>query len=387
MSEHWVADDRPTWAEVDLDALARNYRAVCGRVGEGVKVMGVVKADAYGHGAPACARRLAREGAEWFGVATPEEAFELRRAGIGQEILSFGGFWEGQAEQCLSMRVTPVVYRLDMAASLDSAARAAGVVADVHVKIDTGMGRLGVRYDEAGEFAEGMRAFRNLRVDGLMTHFAAADEPARDCFTEEQLKHFREAVATFRGRGYDPTYEHASNSAATFAHPEARFRMVRPGGVLYGLWRDVLPPAAEPPSLRPVMSLRSRVILLKRVHAGETLGYGCTYEAAREMVVATVPVGYADGYVRALSNRGRVAVKGKLAPVVGRVSMDLTIVDVTDVEGVSVGERVTLMGADGDLSIPAEDIARTAGTISYEITCGVSQRVPRRYGTEDEGVA
>ena len=387
MSEHWVADERPTWAEVDLDALARNYRAVCGRVGAGVKVMGVVKADAYGHGAPACAQRLAREGAEWFGVATPEEAFELRRAGVEQSILSFGGFWEGQAEECLSMRVTPVVYRLDMAASLDSAARAAGVVADVHVKFDTGMGRLGVRYDEAGEFAEGLRAFGNVRVDGLMTHFAAADEPARDCFTEEQLRHFREAVAAFRERGYSPTYEHASNSAATFAHPEARFRMVRPGGVLYGLWRDVLPPAAEPPTLRPVMSVRSRVILLKRVHAGESLGYGCTYEAAREMVVATVPVGYADGYVRALSNRGRVAVKGKLAPVVGRVSMDLTIVDVTDVEGVRVGERVTLMGVDGELSIPAEDIARTAGTISYEVTCGVSQRVPRRYVSEGEGAA
>jgi alanine racemase len=379
MSEHWVADDRPTWAEVDLDALAWNYRAVCGRVGEGVKVMGVVKADAYGHGAPECARRLAAEGAEWFGVATPEEAFELRRAGIEQNVLSFGGFWEGHAEECLSHRVTPVVYRVDMAEAFDAAARAAGVVADVHVKIDTGMGRLGVRYDEASEFAERLRAFSNVRVDGLMTHFAAADEPARDCFTEEQLQHFREAVAAFKERGHRPTYEHASNSAATFAHPEARMRMVRPGGVLYGLWRDVLPPLADAPSLRPVMSVRSRVILLKRVHAGETLGYGCTYEAAREMVVATVPVGYADGYVRALSNRGRVAVKDKLAPVVGRVSMDLTIVDVTDVEGVEVGERVTLLGVDGALSIPAEDIARTAGTISYEITCGVSQRVPRRY--------
>jgi len=388
MSEHWVADDRPTWAEIDLDALAWNYGAVRARVGAGVEVMGVVKADAYGHGAQECARRLAREGANWFGVATPEEAFELRRAGLTQRVLSFGGFWEGQAEECLGQRVTPVVYRVDMAAALDSAARAAGTVADVHVKIDTGMGRLGVRYDEAAEFAEALRAFANVKVDGLMTHFAAADEPARDCFTEEQLSHFREAVAAFRERGYRPTYEHASNSAATFAHPEARFRMVRPGGVLYGLWRDVLPPLADAPALRPVMSLRSRVILLKRVHAGETLGYGCTYEAAREMVVATVPVGYADGYARALSNRGRVAVRGKLAPVVGRVSMDLTIVDVTDVEGVRVGERVTLLGADGSLSIPAEDIARTAGTISYEITCGVSQRVPRRYrAAGDEGYA
>jgi alanine racemase len=306
---------------------------------------------------------------------------------VEQSVLSFGGFWEGQADECLGMRVTPVVYRLDMAAALDSAARAMDKVADVHVKIDTGMGRLGVRYDEAAEFAERLRGLPNVKVDGLMTHFAAADEPGRDCFTEEQLRHFREAVAAFRERGHRPTYEHASNSAATFAHPEAHLRMVRPGGVLYGLWRDVLPPLADAPDLRPVMSVRSRVILLKRVHAGETLGYGCTYEAAREMIVATVPAGYADGYARALSNRGRVALRGKLAPVVGRVSMDLTIVDVTDVEGVRVGDRVTLLGADGELSIPAEDIARTAGTISYEITCGVSHRVPRRYGTDVEGVA
>lgn len=379
MSEHWVADDRPTWAEIDLEALAHNYRVVRGWVGEGVKVMGVVKADAYGHGAPDCARRLAAEGAEWFGVATPEEAFELRRAGLTQNVLSFGGFWEGQAGQCLSQRVTPVVYRVDMAEALDAAARSAGVVADVHVKIDTGMGRLGVRYDEAAEFAGALRAFTNLRVDGLMTHFAAADEPGRDCFTREQFAYFGEAAAAFRERGHRPTYEHSSNSAATFAHPEARGQMVRPGGVLYGLWRDVLPPLGEAPGLRPVMSVRTRVILLKRVHAGETLGYGCTYEAAREMVVAALPAGYADGYARALSNRGRAAVRGRLSPVVGRVSMDLTLIDVTDVEGVRVGDRVTLLGTDGALSIPAEEIARTAGTISYEITCGVSQRVPRRH--------
>ncbi len=241
------------------------------------------------------------------------------------------------------------------------------------------MGRLGVRYDEAAEFAEALRAFKNIRVDGLMTHFAAADEPRRDCFTTEQLSRFRDAVAAFRSRGFDPTYEHMANSAATFAHPETRGNMVRPGGVLYGLWRDVLPPLADAPELRPVMSLRTHVTLLKRVHAGETLGYGCTYEAAREMTVATVPAGYADGYARALSNRGRVIVRGVYAPVVGRVSMDLTLVDVTGVEGVRVGERVTLLGADGPLLLPAEDLAQTAGTLSYEITCGVSARVPRRH--------
>jgi alanine racemase len=378
-----AAGGRPTCAEIDLDALASNFRHVRARVGAGVKVMGVVKADAYGHGAAECARRLEAEGADWFGVATPEEGFALRRAGVSRPVLCFGGFWEGQAEACLALGVTPVVYRLDMASALDAAARAAGRVADVHVKIDTGMGRLGVRHDYAAEFAERLRGFGHLRVGGLLTHFAAADEPGRDCFTGDQLARFRDAVAAFRARGHEPEYEHAANSAATFAHPEAWGNMVRPGGVLYGLWRDVLPAQVGEPPLRPVMSVRTRVTLLKAVHAGETLGYGCTYEAAREMLVATVPAGYADGYARALSNRGRVVVKGQFAPVVGRVSMDLTLLDVTDVEGVRVGDRVTLLGADvvegARLLLPAEDLARTAGTLSYEITCGVSARVPRRY--------
>ena len=378
-TEKVLGGRRPTWAAVDLEALASNYRAVRGRVGAGVRVMGVVKADAYGHGAAACARRLEAEGAEWFGVASPEEGFTLRRGGVGGRVLSFGGFWEGQAAACLSENVTPVVYRLDMAEAFDRAARDAGVVANVHVKIDTGMGRLGVRFAEAGEFAERLSALRNVRVEGLMTHFAAADEPGRDCFTQEQLGRFRSAVALFRERGHRPELEHAANSAAALAHPEARCQMVRPGGVLYGLWRDVLPPLAEPPALRPVMSLRTRVTLLKRVLPGETLGYGCAFEVERETLVATLPAGYHDGYARALSNRGRVIVRGRFAPVVGRVSMDLTLVDVTDVPGVELGDVVTLFGSDGELSLPAEELARTAGTISYEMTCGVSARVPRVY--------
>src|SRR5829696_375797 len=379
MNDSGLAGGRPTWAEIDLDALAWNFRAVRKHVGPGVRVMGVVKADAYGHGAAECARRLEAEGADWFGVATPEEGLSLRRAGLTRPVLSFGGCWEGQAETCVAEGIVPVVYRLDMAEGFDAAARAAGVVADVHVKIDTGMGRLGVRFDEAAEFAERLRQFRHIRVDGLMTHFAAADEPRRDCFTTEQLGRFRAAVAAFRSRGFNPAYEHVANSAAALAHPETRGNLVRPGGVLYGLWRDVLPPLADAPGLRPVMSLRTHVTLLKQVHAGETLGYGCTYEAAREMTVATVPAGYADGYARALSNRGRVIIKGLYAPVVGRVSMDLTLVDVTGIEGVRVGERVTMLGADGALLLPAEDLAQTAGTLSYEITCGVSARVPRRH--------
>jgi alanine racemase len=249
------------------------------------------------------------------------------------------------------------------------------------------MGRLGVRHDETGAFADALRAFKNIRLDGVMTHFAAADNPALDGFTDEQVARFQRALETLRERGHKPTYYDMANSAGTFAHPSSWGNMVRPGGVLYGLWRDILPPALEPARLSPVMAVRSRITLLKRVAPGETLGYGCTFETARETVVATLPVGYNDGYVRALSNRGRVIVRGQYASVVGRISMDLTLIDVTDVPGVALNDRVTLIGHDGDLSLPAEEIAQTAGTLSYEITCGISQRVPRHYGssTMDDG--
>ncbi|MBA3806290.1 MAG: alanine racemase, partial [Acidobacteria bacterium] len=328
------AGHRPTWARIDLDALASNFHQIKSRVNQGVKVISVVKANAYGHGALECARRLAQEGADWFGVALPEEGIGLRDSGITLPILCLAGFWEGQAAVCIQKRLVPVVYRLDLIEALNSAARDAGIIADVHVKIDTGMGRLGIRYDEAAEFAEKLRAFENIRVKGLMTHFASADDPDRDCYTDDQLKRYREAVAAFRAHGHSPEIEDMANSAATFAHEETWGNMVRPGGVLYGLWRDVLPQSlADVPPLRAVMSLRSRVVLLKIVHRGETLGYGCTFEAARETQVATLPVGYNDGYVRALSNRGRVIVRGVYAPIVGRVSMDLTLVDVTDVPG------------------------------------------------------
>ena len=370
---------RPTWALIDLDALASNFRWVRRRVAPGVRVMAVVKANAYGHGAVRCARRLAAEGADWFGVALPEEGVELRRAGITEPVLSLGGFWEGQERLCLGERIVPVVYRLEMVEALDRAAGEAGTVAEVHLKVDTGMGRLGVRYDELGQFADALRRFKHVRVNGVMTHFAAADDPDQNCFTDEQVARFRRAVALLRERGHNPTFEDLANSAGTFAHPTAWGNMVRPGGVLYGLWRDILPPAPEPPPLLPVMSLRTRVTLVKRVHPGETLGYGCTFEASRETMVATLPIGYNDGYVRALSNRGRAIVRGEYAPVVGRISMDLTLMDVTDVHGIRSGDTVTLVGQDGGLSVPAEDIAKTAGTLSYEITCGISARVPRIY--------
>ena len=374
-----AASQRPTWAEIDLDALAANLQMVRRVTGPRVEVMAVVKADAYGHGAVACARRLARAGADWFAVALPEEGGELRAAGVTQPILCLEGFWAGQAELCLRERLTPLIFRLDAAAEFDRAARAAGVVADIHVKIDTGMGRLGVRDEEAGEFARALQELMHLRVTGLMTHFAAADDPARVNFTAEQMARFRAACAVFQMFGHEPAYEYMANSAAAFAYSAARGNLVRPGGVLYGLWRDVLPPDADGSFLRPVMSVRTRITLLKWIARGETLGYGCTFTAARPTLVATLPIGYMDGYPRALSNRGRVIIRGHYAPVVGRVSMDLTMVDVTDVPGVAQDDVVTLMGTDGALTLPAEELAQACGTISYEITCGISRRVPRQY--------
>ena len=384
-----VKGHRPTWAEVDLDALSANFNVIKSRVGPAVKVMPVVKANAYGHGAVACVQRLRDEGAEWFGVALPEEALELRAAGVNQSIFCLAGFWEGQAALCIQHKLVPAVYSLETITALDRAARDAGVIADVHLKIDTGMGRLGVRFDEVGEFIEALNKFRNIRVDGLMTHFAAADDPSCEPLTENQIARFEDVIQFIRSRGHQPHHLHCANSAGIFSHPESLGNMVRPGGAIYGLWRDVLPPSNEGRVLRPVMSLRSRIMLLKWVPAGEIIGYGCTFEASRKTLVATIPVGYEDGYRRGLSNRGRVIVRGSFAPVVGRISMDLTIVDVTNVPGVELGDVVTLFGVesrsgiedqagvDSRLAIPVEDVAKTAGVFSYEVTCGIGPRIPR----------
>jgi len=371
---------RPTWAEINLDNLAANFKLIKDRVGSVAKVMAIVKADAYGHGDVQCARRLVNEGAEWFGVALPEEAIGLRAAGIEQPILSLGGFWEGQAGVCIQQRITPVIYRLDMVAALDKAARDAGTAVDVHVKVDTGMGRLGVRLEQLSEFIEGLKSFKSVRIDGLMTHFAAADDMSCKPLTNDQIRRFNEAVALFNERGHHPTHLHLANSAGIYGYRESWGNMVRPGGVLYGLWKDVLPPSISETGLRPVMSVHSRISLLKWIPAGETIGYGCTFEASRKSLIATLPIGYHDGFMRGLSNRAHVIVRGMYVPVVGRVSMDLTLIDVTNVLDVRLGDQVTLLGTDlsnSTVRVSAEDLARIAGTLSYEVTCGISKRVPR----------
>jgi alanine racemase len=373
---------RPTWAEIDLNQLAANFKQVKQRVGTAARIMAIVKANAYGHGALECARRLAAEGADWFGVALPEEAIQLRDAGIAQPVLCLAGFWPGQAAACIQHRLTPVIYRVDMLEALNQVATEAGVIADVHVKVDTGMGRLGVRFDQLNDLVEALDRFKNVRVDGLMTHLAAADDAACKPLTLDQIHRFDEAVTVFREHGYRPTHLHLANSAGVYGHRESWGNMVRPGGVLYGLWRDVLPLSVSNPQLSSVMSLYTRIIMLKWVPSGETIGYGCTFEASRRSLIATLPIGYHDGYMRGFSNRAHVIVRGLFAPVVGRVSMDLTLVDVTDVAGVQLHDEVTLLGWDRrhpDLRIRAEDLARIPGTLSYEVTCGVGDRVPRIY--------
>jgi alanine racemase len=344
--------------------------------------MAVLKANAYGHGAVECAQRLSREGADWFGVALPEEGIQLRAAGIKEPILLLAGYWPGQAAACIQHQLTSVVYRLDMIEALNQAAANAGVVTDVHVKVDTGMGRLGVRFDQLNDFIPGLAEFRNVRIDGIMTHLAAADDATCQPLTHDQIQRFDDAVTVFRDHGYRPTNLHLANSAGIFGHRESWGNLVRPGGVLYGLWRDVLPPSNSDPELLPVMSLHSRISLLKWVPSGETIGYGCTFEASRRSLIATLPIGYHDGYMRGLSNRAHVIVRGRYAPVVGRVSMDLTLIDVTDVPGVENDDQVTLLGWNRDspeLKITAEDLARIVGTLSYEVTCGVGERVSRLY--------
>ncbi len=374
-----LRSQRPTWIEIDLDNLAFNLKSVKDFVGHGIKYMAVVKADAYGHGAVECARRLEAEGIDWFGVALPEEGIELRQAGIRKLILCLGSFWAGQEQQILNYNLTPVIYQLEKAETLNSAASVRGTVADIHVKIDTGMGRVGVRYDEVEGFAERLKEFKNLRLEGLMTHFASADDLSENDFTGLQIERFDRSVRAFEEKGFRPIYKDLANSPGAVLHPESRQTMVRLGGVLYGLGGDVLPKDAPQPELRPVMSLRSRIAHLKTVLEGETLGYSRTFRTESDSLIATVPIGYDDGYPRTLSNIGRAIVNGAYVPVVGRVSMDWILLDVSNVPDVKLDDGVILIGEKDGLRVAAEELAEKTGTISYEITCGINRRVARRY--------
>lgn len=370
---------RPTWAEINLDNLAFNLNSVKDFVGHNLKYMAVVKADGYGHNAVQCARRLEIEGIDWFGVALPEEGVELRQAGITKPILCLGGFWTGQEKLLINNNLTPVIYQIEKAEGFNRIAEEAGIKANVHIKIDTGMGRLGVRFDEVSAFVEKLKNFDYLFVEGLMTHFAAADNLSENDFTNLQIKRFKESVATFEKKGFQPVYKDLANSPGAIVHENSRADMVRLGGVLYGLGGDVLPEEAEKPELKAVMSVLTKISHLKTVPKGETLGYSRTFRTENDSLIATIPIGYEDGFPRILSNNGRVIVNGKYAPIVGRISMDWIIVDVTDVPNVKLEDEVVIIGEKEGLRISAEEIAKKSGTISYEITCGINRRVPKIY--------
>ncbi len=373
---------RPTWVEISLPRLAANCRAVKQLIGTDthpkIELMAVVKADAYGHGAPRCAQVLAEAGADWFGVALIEEALELRAAKITQPIFCLGGAWPEQANEIIRHQLTPALFTIESAAALNHAAQQLNQTLAVHLKVDTGMGRYGVPLTDLPTFLKALKPFEHLRVDGLMTHLANADD-ANHAHTNQQVAAFQTAWQMIQARGYQPTWQHLANSAATHGHATARGNLVRVGALLYGLTNDVLQPDLPGVDVEPVLSLHSRIAFLKTVAAGATIGYGATFTTKRASRIATIPIGYADGYRRDLSNRGAVLIRGARAPIVGRVSMDLTMVDVTDIPAATFGDEVILLGEQGDATIRAEELAAILNTVSYEIVTGISARVPHLY--------
>jgi len=366
---------RPTWAEIDLAALRRNLRTVRDRVAPGVKVLAVVKADGYGHGAVPVSRTLADAGIEMLGVATVDEAVELRAAGIRTPILVMGLASEDEVADAIAHDLALTVDGAATAGPIERLAAEKGTSVSVHLKIDTGMNRLGVRAEGAAEAAAGVAARPHLRLKGAYTHLACADL-ADDAATSEQLAAFAEALEAVRAAGLEPPVVHAANSAALLTRPESHFGMVRAGLALYGVHPCE---AARDVPLEPILTLKSRVIATKAVKAGEGVSYGHRWRADRDALIGVLPIGYADGYVRALSNRGRGRAAGRLVPVVGAVCMDLTMVDLTDVPKAGVGLEVTLIEPDNASPLSAAALAEAAGTIPYEVLTGIGKRVPRLY--------
>jgi alanine racemase len=367
---------RPTRAEIDLGAMARNLAAVRAVAGSS-RVFGVVKADAYGHGLVPVSRWLERQGIDGLCVALAEEGLSLRACGVTTPILVLSGAYGDAHERVLAAHLTPVIYS---AAQAEAFARAAhGQAFGVHLKIDTGMGRLGVPLRELDALLDALRALPNLRVDGVMTHFSSADSDAE--VSREQLARFERAQAALRSRGFAPRLIHAANSAGTYCLPEARPNLVRVGLALYGV-----PPApGQGAELEPVMSVRSEILALRELPAGSPVGYDQTYRTARPSRIATVPIGYGDGLLRAASNRGAMLVGGRRCPIVGRISMDLTTLDVTDLPACAVGDEVIVLGRQGEAQISAEDLAQACDTIAYEVLTNISPRVPRIYLGDDAG--
>lgn len=376
---------RRTWAEIDLDALAQDFKAVRQAADQNAMVCCVVKADAYGHGAVRMAREFESLGADWFAVSNLEEALQLRLGGIEKPVLVLGYTPPEEAASLAKHRVSQCVYSLEYAQELSHFAVEAGVTVKIHVKIDTGMSRLGFYYQDISRDEATVKEVKTactlpgLYPEGIFTHFAVSDEGKNgDSFTMRQFGCFKEMIESLLREDVSFEVRHCANSAAVFDYPLSHLDMVRAGIVIYGLY-----PSGElrnRPELSPVLSLCSVVSHVKTVQPGSTISYGRVFTADRQMKVATVPVGYADGYPRILATHGaQVLIGGKRCPILGRICMDQLMADVSALEEVKVGDLVTLIGRDGEEEITADELAEKEGSINYEVVCGLSKRVPRVY--------
>jgi alanine racemase len=363
---------RPTVAVVDLDAIRHNVALL---KPPDVELMAVVKANGYGHGAVPVARAALDAGATWLGVALVEEGIELRDAGVTARILVLTEFPPGSEQEALKAGLTPSLYTEDGLNRLAEAVGSVGMPVGVHIKVDTGMHRVGIEEDDAPSFV--MRVLEaGLHLGGIWTHFAKSEELG-DAFTETQLGRFNRVIGRLAVEAAVPTMLHAANSAATMWRPESQLDMVRVGLAMYGLSPNPSIPS-QAAALRPSLSWRSGVSMTKRVPAGEGISYGLRYAPKRNSTIATIPVGYADGYSRLLSNKGEVIIRGRRYRIAGTVTMDQIMVDCGD-DAVEAGDEVVLIGRQGEAEVTADELAAWIGTINYEVVCGISERVPREY--------
>lgn len=378
------ASFRPTWTEINLNAIIHNIREFRRLLPDEVKIMAVVKADAYGHGAAEVAGAAVKGGADSFAVAFLEEGVELRLAGIKKPVLLIGPTPPGQASAVIKYNLTQTVFSREIAEALSYEATERGVEVPVHIKVDTGMGRVGIWPHETVDFIRDISRLPGIRVEGILTHLASADEEDLT-YTSRQVELFDKTVQACLEAGIEIPVVHAANSAGAIHVPDSRYNIIRLGISLYGHY-----PSEESKTdlvrLEPALSFKSRVIFIKKVPAGTCISYGSTFKAERESLIATIPVGYADGFNRLLSNRGQVLVRGQRAPIVGRICMDYSMIDVTEIKGVETGDEVVLYGRQGEDMIPVDEVASLLGTISYELLCAVDKRVSRFYMQDDKVV-
>jgi len=364
----------PTWAEVDLDRFGRNIAAIRSAVGPGCKILLVVKADAYGHGSVEIARAAAEAGITMFGVATLHEGIELRAAGLSSPIVILSPSLLSEVDEIVEHRLTPCVSSLEFAEILSRKSAARGTVSRIHVEVDTGMGRTGVSDGDALDFLERVVAMPHLTLEGVFTHFPDADS-GNTYFAEEQLRRFQEILAALVRKGIEVPIRHAANSAGILSLPASRLDMVRPGILAYGFYPS--PRVPRTVQVAGVMSFKSRVVQLRAVPAGRFISYARTYQTKRPTRVGVLPVGYGHGYPWLLSNRGDVLIRGRRAPIIGRVTMDLTMVDATEIPEIALGDEAVLFGEQGDARIALEEVAERAETIPYDILCSMGKRVVR----------